>query len=215
MNNTKENILHTALALFARDGYAAVSVSSIAGQLGMTKSALYKHYTDKRDIFDSIVKRMFELDAERAREHQVPETTFDVQPDDYGKTSVENIRTFITSQFEFWTTDEFGCDFRKLLTLEQYRDPEMADLYEKCLTSGPVCYMEDLFREMMSQGVWVSANPKQLALEFYAPFYLLLSLSDAGYSTQETADLLATHVEKFIEAHTALQTDKALKRQEL
>ena len=56
--DTKEKILHAALDLFARDGYEAVSVSMIAGELGITKGALYKHYENKRDIFDSIVRRM-------------------------------------------------------------------------------------------------------------------------------------------------------------
>ena len=58
MENTKERILLTALELFARDGYEAVSVSTIAGALGMTKGALYRHYANKRAIFESIVKRM-------------------------------------------------------------------------------------------------------------------------------------------------------------
>ena len=35
--NRKEEILIAALNLFARDGYDAVSVSQIAGELGMTK----------------------------------------------------------------------------------------------------------------------------------------------------------------------------------
>ena len=47
-----------ALHLFARDGYEAVSVSQIAGELDMTKGALYRHYKSKRDIFDCIVQRM-------------------------------------------------------------------------------------------------------------------------------------------------------------
>ena len=55
MNQIKEKIMQTALHLFARDGYEAVSVSAIAGELGMTKGALYKHYANKRAIFDSIV----------------------------------------------------------------------------------------------------------------------------------------------------------------
>ena len=38
MIDTKEKILLTALRLFARDGYEAVSVSTIAGELGMTAS---------------------------------------------------------------------------------------------------------------------------------------------------------------------------------
>lgn len=46
-NTTKEDILIVALHLFARDGYEAVSVSQIAGELGMTKGALYRHYKSK------------------------------------------------------------------------------------------------------------------------------------------------------------------------
>ena len=37
MGNRKEEILIVALHLFAKEGYEAVSVSQIAGELGMTK----------------------------------------------------------------------------------------------------------------------------------------------------------------------------------
>ena len=50
MAETKEKILMTALRLFARDGYEAVSVSMIAGELGITKGALYKHYKNDYDF---------------------------------------------------------------------------------------------------------------------------------------------------------------------
>ena len=38
--------------------------------------------------------------------------------------------------------------FRRMLTLEQYRNAEMAELYSQCIVEGPVSYMEDLFREL-------------------------------------------------------------------
>lgn len=60
MIDTKEKILITSLHLFAKDGYEAVSVSTIAGELGMSKGALYKHYKNKRDIFECIVDRMYQ-----------------------------------------------------------------------------------------------------------------------------------------------------------
>ena len=66
MGNRKEEILIVALHLFARDGYEAVSVSQIAGELDMTKGALYRHYKSKRDIFDCIVQRMEQQDGEQA-----------------------------------------------------------------------------------------------------------------------------------------------------
>ena len=45
--NTKERILETALELFAQSGYLGTSMSDIAGELKITKGALYKHYTSK------------------------------------------------------------------------------------------------------------------------------------------------------------------------
>ena len=203
MADTKENILHTALRLFARDGYEAASVSDIAGELGMTKGALYKHYKSKRDIFDNIVERMCQMDVERAKKYEMPEETFDRSPSAYRNTAVDNIKVFIEAQFHFLTEDEFTSNFRKMLTLEQYRNPEITELYQKCLVSGPVSYMEDLFREMMEQGIWSKSNPKQLALEFYAPFYLLLSISDTMPDKKEAAKLLSAHVERFIEKNSA------------
>ncbi len=74
MGNRKEEILIVALHLFARDGYEAVSVSQIAGELDMTKGALYRHYKSKRDIFDCIVQRMEQQDSEQARQNEVPES---------------------------------------------------------------------------------------------------------------------------------------------
>ena len=58
MGNRKEEILIVALYLFARDGYEAVSVSQIAGELAMTKGALYRHYQSKRDILECLPSGM-------------------------------------------------------------------------------------------------------------------------------------------------------------
>lgn len=208
MADTKENILQTALRLFARDGYEAASVSDIAGELGITKGALYKHYKNKQDIFNSIVERMYQIDAERAKKFEVPEETFDRSPEAYRNTDMDKITAFIEAQFHFLTEDEFARNFRKMLILEQYRNPEIAELYQKCLVSGPASYIEDLFREMMERGIWDKSDPKQLALEFYAPFYLLLSISDALPENKEPAKLLTVHIERFIEKNPALRKDK-------
>ena len=71
---TKERILETALELFAQNGYLGTSMSMIAERLGITKAALYKHYTGKQEILDRIVERMNELDRERAAQYPVSYT---------------------------------------------------------------------------------------------------------------------------------------------
>ena len=80
MGNRKEEILIVALHLFARDGYEAVSVSQIAGELDMTKGALYRHYKSKRDIFDCIVQRMEQQDGEQAVEYDMPQEDKEKMP---------------------------------------------------------------------------------------------------------------------------------------
>ena len=203
MSDTKEKILLTALRLFARDGYEAVSVSAIAGELGMTKGALYKHYKNKRDIFDHIVARMFQVDAERARQYEVPEEQFDRSPSAYEQVTLENIRRFTLAQFIFWTEDEFASNFRRMLTLEQYRSAEMAELYSSCLVAGPVAYMEDIFREMLNKGALRAADPKQLALEFFAPLYLLINMWDQAKDRIALAAMLDDHIARFIQLNAA------------
>ena len=202
MNNTKERILTEALRLFARDGYEAVSVSTIAGALGMTKGALYRHYKNKHDIFDSIVEKMYRIDAERSRLYGVPEETYAEAPGAYRETSMEAVRAFSLNQYLFWTEDPFATDFRRMLTLEQYRNREMAELYHSCLTAGPVLYLEDIFREMTERGLLIKADPKQLALEFYAPLYLLIAWSDGAGDREESLRRLSAHIDGFIGKYT-------------
>lgn len=202
MSDTKERILMTALRAFAKNGYEAVSVSMIAGELGMTKGALYKHYKNKRDIFDSIVERMYRLDAERSREHEVPEESYEADSAAYTRVSMDSVKSFATAQYDFWTNDEFASNFRRMLSLERYRNAEMAKLYESCITVGPVEYMSDIFREMMSRGQLAKADPKQLALEFYAPLYLLINAADTAEDRSELSRLLEDHLEGFIRQNT-------------
>lgn len=204
MADTKEKILMTALQLFARDGYEAVSVRTIAEELGMTKGALYRHYKNKRDIFDSIVERMIRIDGERANAHQMPAEKYDTMPDAYENATVENIQKYTIEQFKFWTEDEFASNFRKMLTLEQYRSKEMAELYSQCIVAGPVAYMEDLFRELIKKGVLKREDPKLLAIEFYAPLFLLINMFDKTGETGENGDyveILSNHTKQFIQSH--------------
>lgn len=203
MVNTKERILMTALHLFAKDGYEAVSVSQIAGELGMTKGALYKHYRNKRDIFDSILERMYRIDAERAGEYKVPEKKYETDPASYENIPINNIKAFTLAQFRFWTEDGFASDFRKMLTVEQYRSAEMAQWYKNCMTAGPVAYMADVFREMMKNGVLKQADPEQLATEFYAPLYYWITVSDGADDSEHAAVLLSDHIDRFFRQNSA------------
>ena len=174
MGNRKEEILIVALHLFARDGYEAVSVSQIAGELDMTKGALYRHYKSKRDIFDCIVQRMEQQDSEQARQNEVPEESIENVPEEYQNVSVEDFVGYSKSMFEYWTEDDFASSFRKMLTLEQFRNEEMQNLYQQYLVSGPAEYVKDLFKNMKIK------NPEENAVKFYANMFFYYSMYDGA-----------------------------------
>ena len=201
MSDTKEKILITALHLFARDGFEAVSVRNIAEELNITKGALYRHYESKRAIFDSIVERMFQIDEKQADKLDVPVKKYEETPEEYEKTSIENIKAFTIDQFKFWIEDDFASNFRKMLSLEQYRNEEMAKLYNECIVSGPVEYMTDLFRELIKKGILKEDNPMQMATEYYAPFFMLISMYDYSGKKEELIELLTNHINRFMERY--------------
>lgn len=54
MNLTKQKIIDTATALFNQKGYAVTSVQDLAGQLNVTKAALYYYISSKEEILYAI-----------------------------------------------------------------------------------------------------------------------------------------------------------------
>lgn len=51
----REQIFATALALFARYGFKKTTVEDIAGELGLTKGALYLYVKNKQDLFEKTI----------------------------------------------------------------------------------------------------------------------------------------------------------------
>ena len=192
--DTKERILEAALELFAEKGYLGTSMSDIANRLGITKGALYKHYTGKQEILDSIVERMNQMDYERAEAYEMPETQPDGFAEAYLHTPIEKIRTYSIAQFDHWTKDGFSSDFRKMLTLEQYRDPKLRQLYHDYLAAGPTEYMAAIFRKLTDS----DEAAMQLALEFYGPMFLLYSVYDGASEKERVAPMLRAHIDRFI-----------------
>ena len=192
--DTKERIMETALELFAEKGYLGTSMNDIAKQLGFTKAALYKHYTSKQEILNRIVERMNEMDYERAKQFEMPEGNLTEIVAAYQKTPIEKVRAYSKAQFLHWTEEDFSSRFRKMLTLEQYRDPEMAQLYQKYLATGPVDYMAAIFRGLTDS----EEAAQHLTLEFYGPMFLLYSVSDSGAEQEQVLSLLDAHIDRFI-----------------
>ena len=193
MGNRKEEILIVALHLFAREGYEAVSVSQIAGELDMTKGALYRHYKSKRDTFDCIVGRMEQQDGEQATEYDMPKDEKEKMPEKYENVSLDDLVEYSKSMFEYWTEDDFASSFRKMLTIEQFRSEEMQNLYQQYLVSGPAEYVKDLFKNMEIK------NPEETAVQFYANMFIYYIVDDGAADKAKVKCQFEQMLDKIVE----------------
>ena len=182
---TKQRILMEALALFAQEGYEAVSVEQIAKAVGIKAPSLYNHYRSKRAIFDSILQRMEQQDSENAAACSVPEAPAETMPEAYKQTSAAELIAFSRQQFRYWTQDPFAAAFRRMLTVEQYRSEEMNSLYHQYLGEGPLRYVEDLL------------GSRAEALLFYGPMHLMYSVYDHSDDPASVCAMLDAHVERW------------------
>ena len=184
MADTKERIKAAALRQFSERGYEAVSVSDIAGELGMTKGALYRHFENKRAILDSIVEELQQRADERAADLVLPERSPAATDSAYLRAALYSLADYGKSVFRFWTEDETAAQFRKLLILEQYRDPELSKLYQRFFVSGQLSRSAELFRRMGLPRPW------KFAVDFCAPLFLMLSVYDGSDNKAAVAPVL-------------------------
>lgn len=188
--DTKQRILSESLRLFSENGYDAVSVAEIASAVGIKAPSLYKHYKSKRDIFDSILKKMNEADGFYADENDMPNVD-----DGYNNVSLESIKTFSVAMFKHWTDDEFAARFRRMLSLERFKNSEMAELYKSYISSGPLDYMKEVFAGMN----YSENDAGQLALSFYGPMFMLYTVYDESENKKEIVLQAEMHINKFID----------------
>ena len=57
MNNTREYIINQSYSLFLSHSYEAVSISEISKAIGLTKGALYHHFTNKEELFKAVIDK--------------------------------------------------------------------------------------------------------------------------------------------------------------
>jgi AcrR family transcriptional regulator len=183
---TKERILSAALELFAREGYEAVGVARIAQAVGIKAPSLYKHFASKRAVFEAILRRMEELDAEAAAACSLPLAPPGADPAAYARAAVPDLVAFAKRQFRFWTRDPFASAFRRMVTVEQHRSEEMAALYQGCFGTGPLDYTAAIL------------GSREEAVAFYGPMFLLYAVHDANPASPVAAKLLAKHLSRWL-----------------
>ena len=196
--DTKHRILDEALTLFSEKGYANVYVSDIAERVGIKAPSLYKHYKNKRAIFDAIIDEMNHRFEQQAQALSISGTDPTADAEVYKNMDEEHLIKLGNDLFRYYLHDSYTKRFRKMLTLEQVHDQELARIYSQQYFDMPLSYQGMLLGLMVSQGLLVTGNVPIMTLQFYAPIYMLLTVCDREPSReQEAMELLEGHIRQF------------------
>ena len=196
--NTKEKILDEALTLFSEKGYANVFVGDIADRVGIKAPSLYKHFKNKQAIFDAIIDQMNRRFEEQAKAMNISGNDASIDASIYKSMSEDQLLKLGREFFLYFLHDDYNRKFRKMLTLEQFHDNDLAKLYSKIYVDDPLSYQGMLFGFMVTSGVLKTDNVRIMTLHFYAPIYYLLTICDREPEREpEALKLLDEHIKQF------------------
>ena len=197
--STKQRILAEALSLFSTKGYEPVTVAEIAKAVGVKAPALYKHYKSKQDIFNAILDEMKASYDRQAAVMQMDGRNADKDQPLYTGVSEDAIIERSVQLLLYFLHDDNERKFRKMLTIEQYNNSELAAVYAKQYVDFPLSYQCALFGLMVKAGNTIPENPQIMALQYYAPVYLYIRLCDCQPEREaEALQVLEQHFRQFI-----------------
>ena len=192
---TKDRILDESLVMFAEWGYRGTNLRDLAARLGLSKSALYKHYASKEDIWNALLDKMEAYYAMRfGSMDNLPPT-----PDSW-----EAFVQMTMGMIRFTVHDPQIILTRKLLITEQFHDARVCKLATKHFLEGTANIYARVFEGMMEKGLLKKNDPAMLAFGFTAPISALIHLCDREPDRHDEAfKKMEAFVRHFISIHAA------------
>ena len=189
MKITKQEILDTALDIFAERGYDSTILKDISDRLNVTKSALYKHYESKEALWDALIDHVAQYYSEN-----FGNTESIIIPN-----SLSELEELTLRQLQFTMHDETVRKVRKLLTMEQFRNERMKALATKHFYSDIVSIYSTVFRGMVERELIQMDDPELLAFEYTAPISMLIQVYDREPDREaEIQQKIKEHIHYFI-----------------
>ena len=196
--NTKQKILDKALELFSNQGYDSVSVGEIAKAVGIKAPSLYNHFPSKQAIFEAIVEStaaQYEADTDKINIH-VQDAKQDIPV--FTEITEDALYEKVRQIFEYSLHNETISRFRRMMTIEQFRSPELAALYSKRYVERILEYHAGIFRALIAAGEIKAEDPETLAMMYVAPVVTLIGICDRQPEREgECLEKLQSHVKLF------------------
>ncbi len=195
--NTKQEILEVALDLFSTQGFEATSVSQIADAVGIRKASLYSHFASKQDILDALTAKVLEQYNKRSIfiHSDWDQAAF---AEAKRNLSVEEVERLVFEQLRYILHDPLISKARKMLTVEQFRNAQMAELQTKQNYTGVMQYFTGLMRFFIRNGQLKDCDAEIMAAQLCLPVSVWINLCDREPKREEEVmGLIGRHIRQF------------------
>ncbi len=160
---TPQKIFDAAIDLFSQRGYDSVTIRDIAAAVGIKESSIYKHYTSKDQILQSIVQyplaKMYTIGAREETTEQL-----------IAKMGAEGFLTETGNVFTSWMADANTVKILRIFYIELYHNNEVKKAYTDLISAGEN-FWTLVFGILIKQGLIKPADPALLSSEFLAFFW--------------------------------------------
>lgn len=191
--DTKEKILFTALDLFSENGYSNTNLQMIADRVGIVKSALYRHFSSKEDLYNSLLDKLQAYYYER----------FNNNNNDLIINSTKQLFEMTIKMVDFTIHDDKIKKTRKILLMEQFKDERIKKLASEHFIFSLNNTYTKIFTHLIENKIIKDIDPNILALEFTSPITQLIHLSDRQPELlDECIKKIISYVKHFIDIYS-------------
>lgn len=199
--STKQKILEAALELFSVQGYEATSISQLAEAVGIRKASLYSHFENKQAILDALIQTTLEQYAQHSIFTKADWDDPDFTRDKENLTPEAAAQMFM-GQIRYILHDPQISRARKMLTIEQFQNPQMAQLQTRQNYTDVMRYFTGLVRFLIRQGWLADSDPDITAAQLCLPISVWINLCDREPEREdEIMQLIQRHIRQFFEVY--------------
>ena len=197
-NSTKERIIYESLRLFSEKGYDGVSMREIAAAVDIKAASLYVHFKGKEAIYQAIVDTMKQRYNQETMLLHIDGSDAKADVSVYKNISMEQLYSIGEQLFLFFVHDEYTKMYRKMLTMEQFKNPVLAAEFSKQYFDEAISYQSKLFAMLAESGVFSIADSEVMAVQFFSPIYVMMTICDRQPQREsEMLNLLKRHIDQF------------------
>lgn len=172
-NEKTEKIFKGATAAFLANGYTATSMNRVASVSGVSKATVYKHFKDKRRLFEVLIEKLA-----RAKLEAVRRSIDSQSPQEKPEITLNNIATKLLLNIG---NDRDFQNLMRIVLAESGRSPELAIAYVNNFAKPAINILTDYFKSHSQLNI---LNEEAIARIFIGTLVYYVILQNLLYGSE-------------------------------